>query len=68
MLRKKAIEVFFKVSEKSNETISDLMAWNPRKTVRENAEKLEISKESAKSLATRYDLKFKRVYDKRLPK
>ena len=68
MLRKKAIEVFFKVSEKSNETISDLMAWNPRKTVRENAEKLEISKESAKSLATRYDLGFKRVYEKRLPR
>ena len=68
MLKSKAIELFFKVSEKSYETIMDLMAWNPNKTVRENAKKLEISKEAAKSLATRYQLKFKRVYDKRLPK
>ena len=62
MTRNKALSIYFKRNKSSAVTVERLQKYNPKATVRENAERLKMTLANVMSFAERYGLKFKRLY------
>lgn len=50
------------LNSKASTVIHQLIYWDEKRTVRENAKDLKMSKQNALELAKRYGLKYKRSY------
>lgn len=67
MTRLEAMAIYCSLNSKASGVISKIIAWDELTTIKENAKKLKMSKESAFCLAKKYGLQYRRSYKTRTP-